>query len=667
MARMDEKPIGNGKWKISVAVLVCFAATASAQDFASQLWKSDGTPDGTVLVKDSLSIDTDRTPFVNADGVLFFISDNQLWTSDGTSAGTYAVSPPLSNPGLCMIAIGSRVYFSAATDTQTQIWTSDGTAAGTVLVQTFPIQKYQSYFASIRGLLCFSLDSQIWVSDGTPGAAVLVAPTSVGPPGFVPANGELLYNGSDGTTGGIWRTDGTPGGTASINSRVSMDAGVPDNSVTLLNINAAPDDDGSDLWRSDGTAAGTQPVTATPPTFRLLGAAGGYVFIEMATATANGPQFSIWKSDGTADGTSAVADIPESVSDYADFDGELFFVQPSSMSLWKSDGTSDGTAPVLQGIDQGAGSPYNGMGDLTSRGINLFFSTNVLSPAGGGPTAIAANVSSFPVSASRLWKSDGTGPGTVLVKDFDGYQLHSLTNSGGTLFFAATPGVGINGNPINITSVAAATPNPAAIGQTVTFTVAANDAAGAALNYAWSFGDGLTASGPTVSHVFETGGSYRVVATITDSAGASVSSGTIAVVLPPMRSLKAVLSLNGNGADSCTIAGKIIDLPADFAPANATVTLQISNVQRSFTLDENGTASDENGSFTIRLLAPPRKKAAQPQISGAFTGMIGNADYSSLLDLAPAARRRAMKLNITLTISGDTYEGVVTAKLSRRK
>ena len=61
----------------------------------TELWKSNGTAAGTVLVKDINSGSTGSYPtsLTNVNGTLFFsatdgVSPNELWRSNGTAAGT---------------------------------------------------------------------------------------------------------------------------------------------------------------------------------------------------------------------------------------------------------------------------------------------------------------------------------------------------------------------------------------------------------------------------------------------------------------------------------------------------------------------------------------------------------------------------------------------------
>jgi ELWxxDGT repeat protein len=71
-----------------------FPATDAA---GSELWKTNGTAAGTVMVKDIASGSGSSTPrnFVAANGLVFFAALDaagvELWKTDGTEAGTLRV------------------------------------------------------------------------------------------------------------------------------------------------------------------------------------------------------------------------------------------------------------------------------------------------------------------------------------------------------------------------------------------------------------------------------------------------------------------------------------------------------------------------------------------------------------------------------------------------
>lgn len=59
----------------------------------------------------------------------------------------------------------------------------------------------------------------------------------------------------------------------------------------------------------------------------------------------------------------------------------------------------------------------------------------------------------------------------------------------------------------------------------VVFTVAAADASAGALDVSWEFGDGQTASGPSVTHVYANEGVFAVGVTVSSDRGGSTTTG----------------------------------------------------------------------------------------------------------------------------------------------
>ena len=110
--------------------------------------------------------------------------------------------------------------------------------------------------------------------------------------------------------------------------------------------------------------------------------------------------------------------------------GTLFFVADGDFTggeLWKSDGTAAGTV-MVKDIYPDVDDDYAYRPDwLTDVGGTLFFSAD------------------DSTHGRELWKSDGTGAGTVMVEDIDPDGSSAspgfLTDVGGTLFFAADDGV----------------------------------------------------------------------------------------------------------------------------------------------------------------------------------------------------------------------------------
>ncbi|WP_341903313.1 T9SS type A sorting domain-containing protein [Fluviicola taffensis] len=110
-----------------------------------ELWKTDGTEAGTVLVKDLAAGSGSPSNMIEYNGLLYFSAfypsqNYTLYKSNGTNAGTVAVEPPGSGgPVISLddpfVIFKGKLFFAANDGLNGQgfssIWYSDGTAAGT--------------------------------------------------------------------------------------------------------------------------------------------------------------------------------------------------------------------------------------------------------------------------------------------------------------------------------------------------------------------------------------------------------------------------------------------------------------------------------------------------------------------------------------------------------
>ena len=166
----------------------------------SELWKTSGTDVGTVLVKD---INPARLPIgssvpqgmVALNGALYFSADDgvngrELWKSDGTTAGTVMLKDINPNSGASnpsdLSVFNGAIYFRA-TDGQhgAELWKSDGTAQGTVLLKDIdtsvvPVvaSSNPTAFRIVAGSLLFQATTiangtELWKTDGTEAGTVL--------------------------------------------------------------------------------------------------------------------------------------------------------------------------------------------------------------------------------------------------------------------------------------------------------------------------------------------------------------------------------------------------------------------------------------------------------------------------------------------------------------
>ncbi|GAA4423086.1 PQQ-dependent sugar dehydrogenase [Actinokineospora soli] len=148
---------------------------------------------------------------------------------------------------------------------------------------------------------------------------------------------------------------------------------------------------------------------------------------------------------------------------------------------------------------------------------------------------------------AATWASDVGAPVALRAMPVGGDIVFADIFSGSLRRIVYQPG---NRPP---TADLAATADPAT--GTVAFDASASsDPDGDALTYAWDFGDGATATGPTAEHAYAGAGGYPVTLTVTDESGASATAQT--TVHP--RNHAPDLTLNPPGPDERFAVGDVI-------------------------------------------------------------------------------------------------------------
>ncbi len=470
-------PAGFGRLVGTLRVAACVAAliTLTALNAAGQATLIEIRPGNG---------GSNPSQFINFNGAMIMSADNgslgaELWKSDGTVGGTVLIKD--INPGpqpsapANMILFNSLVYFTATDGTNgVELWRTDGTTAGTQMVFDLAAGAPGSSpheLVVYNGALYFAADNaiaagptafgiELYRFDGT--NVTLVKDIAFDPLGGVNSNPtsitvacnppRLFFAATDGVLGReLWVSDGTTAGTQLVKDiRPGASNATPTNLVAVGNLLYFAADDsviGNELWQTDGTTAGTvvtldvrpgpqasNPVSMIALNGNLLFAAdNGSVGLELWKAVPGGST-AIVKDIRPGIPGSGIINMVESggVAYFSASDGS------TGAELWKSDGTNAGTV-LVRDIFAGSGSASPGSitSIVTGCGSGLMFAADGGNGIGNEP-----------------YHSNGTLATTLIVADvFPGNGNANPAGfkvSGNNIFFQAQDGV--HGNELWVVS-----------------------------------------------------------------------------------------------------------------------------------------------------------------------------------------------------------------------
>ena len=255
---------------------------------SSQVWSSDGTEAGTVLVKE-FGGGTGELHLTEVDGIVYFASGNgrggrELWKTDVGRSDAVLVKAFDTRIGVLRNGGGTLLFRVWGSDPsgESRAWKSDGTEAGTVLVEPSfhrPRRERPAPSETIGGTVFFvardaKRDHALWKrTDAGTTIVKVIGPGVVGSgPSDLTGVGDTLYFRVGASPAGeLWKSDGTEAGTVFIEDVALVrewEGGSGPTDLTGLGgtlfFIASDGFSGVQLWRSDGTAAGTLPVKSWP-------------------------------------------------------------------------------------------------------------------------------------------------------------------------------------------------------------------------------------------------------------------------------------------------------------------------------------------------------------------------------------------------------------------
>jgi trimeric autotransporter adhesin len=413
----------------------------------NQIWKSDGTETGTVGIKGGyrgVLYPSTTIQFVMASGIAYFAAFEEqygfeLWKTNGTTNGTTLVkniSPSPNGSPQKFVTANGLVYFSVINYVNApgpaegrDIYHTDGTFSGTSRAEHINgryhsnpldminhngvlfISGSNSHNNAFDGYELYKISSagerQVRVKDINP----LFNQIGSEPHNFQSVNQFLYFSANDASTGfELWKSDGTEGGTVLVKDINPSGDSDPRNLVNVNGVLYFVADDGTngiELWKSDGTEGGTVLVKninasgSSNPSF--LTNINGILYFS-ADDGVNGVE--VWKSDGTNAGTVLIKDIYSGSGSsnpalFTNLNGIALFAADDGVTgreLWGSNGTFVGTV-LIKDIRQGAVGSNPSI--LTRVGSNVLFA------ADDG------------VRGKEVWLSNSAEQGTRLMSEIE--------------------------------------------------------------------------------------------------------------------------------------------------------------------------------------------------------------------------------------------------------
>lgn len=356
-----------------------YFSTSETNNQDYELWKTDGTPEGTVQVKD-INPNGSSSPnnfHIIKDRLLFHtnIGGGDIWSTDGSEENTINLTN--SKDKLEPISIigwnSTHDFFLDSLDGKLELWSTDGTINGVMPLTNNldEILKESSNMILVGNHLYFESLTEdgslvLNVSDGTiDGTRKLKNISSIPNAGifYLSYNNiglqKLFFYTTENKQNSLWVSDGTEQGTIKI-SPIELTS-VSSNKESLytdkLFFSSFDVEKGDELWVSDGSKEGTHYV-------KTLSNIGDRSRIEFTSNVIDGKVLyyykndkgiaSTWITDGTDQGTYILnpnlVNLSRMYFSDNQFNNILFFTEVSvadTVRMWQTNMSKERTSVIM--------------------------------------------------------------------------------------------------------------------------------------------------------------------------------------------------------------------------------------------------------------------------------------------------------------------------------
>lgn len=452
--------------------------------YGNEPWVSDGTSQGTQLLKDiihgnssSLLIDFSYSN----DTLLYFLALNQdqsgstlkdLWRTDGTPEGTFLIdsfgeSYPVMNYDECVFYKG-EFYYSVLNSTSKTIYATDGSKNAPRIVATFKSNNYESRsnLAVFNHKLYFyaytdKYGTELWSSDGTVAGTKMVADFYAGTNSSKYNSGKLLAhkdklffvaqrNTTEGyelfyissTDSGPWLfNDFTP--TSGLSSYVELANG--NDSCFFINVLGT----GDGTYISDGHWVNTRKFENTAEPNTSFQASRAYQINNnvLVCASSANTGTELYKSDALLNNKGVLIDINPGGGSGISWKGDIFtvnnkgyFLGSNSMlgtDIWVTDGTEDSTKLYLEFLGN-----FTTNDKILHQWKNRIFFFGTIDPKIGGELyeldlSRSTGIPSVQADKITIYPNPGH-PGSVITIDAEDETVITWYNASGQIVHQST-------------------------------------------------------------------------------------------------------------------------------------------------------------------------------------------------------------------------------------